>query len=76
MAFRGSIGGRAPGLRKSVAAIGRPPNFNRDRSPVLRPPRIKAIPTRDYAKAELSSENPMAFPGAGFGRTGLDDGAA
>jgi len=50
-------------------------NYNRDKSLVLRAPRLKAISVRDYSKPEVSSENPLSVGGgAGFGNTGLDDG--
>jgi hypothetical protein len=52
-------------------------NYNRDRSLVLRPPRLKAIAVRDYSKPEVASENPLAVGGgAGFGDTGLEDGTS
>ena len=60
---------RAP----SRVAIGaRTPNPNRDRSLVLRAPRLKplGVGTRDYAKGELNLEKPPSGFG-GFGDTGM-----
>ena len=68
--FRG-ISTRGPRVAVSLPAA-RTKNFNRDRSLVMRPPRLKAIATRDYSKPEVASENPLGFGGAGFGNTGLD----
>lgn len=47
-------------------------NVNRDRTTLLRPPRLKplSVGTRDYAKAEAKTETPQGY-GAGFGQTGL-----
>lgn len=48
-------------------------NYNRDKSLVLRAPRLKPIATRDYSKPDTApGEDPLAVPGgAGFGNTGL-----
>jgi len=67
-----SITGKGPRVRANVGLPPKIKNYNRDKSLVLRAPRLKAISVRDYSKPELASENPLAFSGAGFGNTGLD----
>ncbi len=66
---------KAPPLVSKMPSTGRPSNLNFDRPTVLKPPRIKAIPTRTYGKA---AQPPSAYPsttgfgtGGGFGQTGL-----
>lgn len=53
----------------NTVRAGRMANLARDKAGILRPPRLKPIKTRDYGKAGAS--DPMAYPGAGFGQTGL-----
>lgn len=57
------------GKVSNTVRAGRGVNLARDRSSMLRPPRLKPIKTRDYGKAGAS--DPLAYPGAGFGQTGL-----
>jgi len=54
---------------RGPSAGGGAKNFNRDRTTVMRPPRLMPLPTptRMYAK-QPPADSPM---GAGFGQTGL-----
>lgn len=80
--FSGGIKSKAPGGSggpKSVPSIGAPSNVLGNRSGVLRAPRLKMIPTREYGKpVQPTTPYPPSsnFGGsAGFGSTGLPPGS-